>query len=79
MTTVASALTAARLIQGESISGNPLGLRIAATNVPNLVNLESGSWGAVIIDGLNLTRATLSNFDTLASLVAYASTSACTD
>ena len=80
MTTVASAFTAARFIQGESISGNPLGLRIAAMNVPNLVNLQSGSWGAVIIDGLNLTRSTtLANFDTLASLLAYASTSASDD
>ena len=80
MTTVASAFTAARFIQGESISGNPLGLRIAAMNVPNLVNPQSGGWGAVIVDGLNLTRSTtLANFDTLASLIAYASTSASGD
>jgi hypothetical protein len=46
-------------------------------NVPNLVNLQSGSWGSVIVDGLNITRSTtLSNFDTHASLVTYASTSA---
>ncbi len=38
LTTVASAFTAARFINGESISGNPLGLRIAAGNVPNLVD-----------------------------------------
>ena len=79
-TTVASAFTAARFIQGESISGNPLGLRIAAMNVPNFVNLQTGSWGSVIIDGLNLTRSTtLSNFNTLASLVTYAGTSASSD
>ena len=72
-TTVASAFTAARFIRGESISGNPLGLRIAAMNVPNLVNLQSGGWGSVIIDGLNLTRSTtLANFNTLASLITYA-------
>src|SRR5947209_1055653 len=57
-TTVASAFTAARFIQGESISGNKLGLRIAAMNVPNLANLETGSWGSVIVDGLNITRST---------------------
>jgi hypothetical protein len=34
LTTVASAFTAARFINGEAISGNPLGLRIAAGNVP---------------------------------------------
>ena len=49
-------------------------------NVPNLVNLQSGGWGSVIVDGLNLTRSTtLSNFNTLASLVTYASTSASDD
>jgi hypothetical protein len=80
LTTVASAFTAARFINGESISGNALGLRTAAMNVPNFVNLESGSWGSVIIDGLNMTRSTtLSNFNTLASLVTYASTSASSD
>ena len=49
-------------------------------NVPNLVNLQSGSWGSVIVDGLNITRSTtLANFNTLASLVTYASTSASDD
>jgi hypothetical protein len=73
-TTVASAFTAARFIQGESISGNQLGLRIAAGNVPNFVNLETGSWGKVIIDPYNSYKsATLAKFDTLASLVTYAS------
>jgi hypothetical protein len=42
LTTVASTFTAARFINGESISGNPLGLRIAAGNTPNLVDLETG-------------------------------------
>ena len=66
LTTVASAFTAARFIQGESISGNPLGLRIAAMNVPNFVNLQSGSWGSVIIDPLNSNRSTtLATFSTL--------------
>ena len=48
LTTVASAFTAARFIKGEAISGNPLGLRIAAGNVPNLVDLETGGWGKVM-------------------------------
>jgi hypothetical protein len=79
-TTVASAFTAARFIQGESISGNLPGLRIAAMNVPNLVNLQTGGWGSVIIDGLNLTRSTtLANFNTLACLITYACTSASDD
>src|SRR6516164_3223501 len=34
LTTVASTFTSARFIKGEAISGNPLGLRIAAGNAP---------------------------------------------
>jgi hypothetical protein len=79
-TTVASAFTAAQFIQGESISGNPLGLRIAAMNVPNFVNLETGSWGGVVIDPLNSDRSTtLATFDTLASLITAAATVASDD
>lgn len=50
LTTVASAFTAARFINGESISGNPLGLKIAAGNAPNLVDPETGGWGKVLLD-----------------------------
>jgi hypothetical protein len=79
-TTVASAFTAARFIQGESISGNPLGLRIAAMNVPNFVDLRTGSWGHTIVDGLNSWRSTtLATFDTLASLITNTATSASSD
>jgi len=74
LTTVASAFTAARFLKGESISGNPLGLRIAAGNVPNLVDLATGGWGKVLLDPLNSTQtATLATLNTLGSLVsAYA-------
>ena len=56
LTTVASAFTAARFINGEAISGHPLGLRIAAGNVANLVDLTTGGWGKVLLDPLNSTR-----------------------
>jgi hypothetical protein len=70
LTTVASAFTAARFINGEGISGNPLGLRIAAGNVPNLVNPTTGGWGNVLLDPINSTQtATLSTLDTLGSLI----------
>jgi hypothetical protein len=52
LTTVASAFTAARFINGEAISGNLLGLRIAAGNVPNLVDPETGEWGKVLIESV---------------------------
>ena len=58
LTTVASAFTAARFIDGEAISGNPLGLRIAAGNVPNLVDPVTGGWGKVLLDPLNSTQTT---------------------
>ena len=67
---MASAFTAARFIDGESISGNPLGLRIAAENVPNLVDPETGNWGKVLLDPLNSSMTTtMANLDTLGSLI----------
>jgi len=49
LTTVASTFTSARFIKGEAISGNPLGLRIAAGNAPNLVDPATGGWGKVLL------------------------------
>lgn len=70
MTTVASAFTAAQFIKGDSISGNPLGLRIAAGNAPNLVDPTTGGWGKVLLDPLNSTQTTtLASLNTLASLI----------
>jgi hypothetical protein len=70
LTTVASAFTNARFINGDGISGNPLGLRIAAGNVSNLVDPVTGGWGKVLLDPLNSTQtATLGNLDTLGSLI----------
>ncbi len=70
MTTVASAFTSARFINGESISGNPLGLRIAAGNAPNLVDPTTGKWGKVLLDPLNSTQTTtLAKLNTLGSLI----------
>jgi hypothetical protein len=70
LTTVASAFTSARFIKGEAISGNTLGLRIAAGNVANLVDPETGGWGKVVLDPLNSTQTTaLANLNTLGSLI----------
>lgn len=70
LTTVASAFTCAQFIDGESISGHPLGLRIAAGNAPNLVDPETGGWGRVLVDPLNSTQTTtLANLNTLGSLI----------
>jgi hypothetical protein len=74
LTTVASAFTCARFINGEAISGKPLGLHIAAGNTPNFVDPMTGGWGKVILDPLNSSRTTsLATLDTLGSLIsAYA-------
>jgi hypothetical protein len=70
LTTVASAFTAARFIKGETISGNRLGLLIAAGNTPNLVDPETGGWGKVIVNPGNSTwSTTLANLNTLGSLI----------
>ncbi len=53
------------------LSGTKLGLRIAAGNVPNLVDLETGGLGPVIQDPLNSSQtATLATVNTLANLLA---------
>jgi hypothetical protein len=80
LTTVASAFAAAQFIKGESISGDPLGLRIAAGNVPNMVDPATGQWGKVLLDPLNSTQTTtLANLDTLGSLVTAFATVATDD
>jgi hypothetical protein len=70
LTTVASAFTNARFINGDAISGNPLGLKIAAGNVPNLVDPVTGGWSQVLLDPLNSSMTTtMANLDTLGSLI----------
>ncbi len=71
LTTVASVWTNAQFLDGTAIKGNTLGLRIAAGNVPNFVNLETGGYGATIADALNSTETpTLANFGSLANVIA---------
>src|SRR5208337_4788836 len=71
LTTVASVWTAAQFLKGPALVGNPLGLKIAARNVPNLVDLRTGTWGPVIQNGMNSSQTTtLAIFDTLGDLLA---------
>jgi hypothetical protein len=53
MTTVASVWTHAQFLNGGAIKGHSLGLKIAAGNVPNFVDLQAGGWGTAIQDPLN--------------------------
>ncbi len=70
LTTVASVWTAAQFLNHDGLSGNALGLKIAAGNVPNLVDLRTGGLGPVIQDPLNSNRTpTLARFNTLAILL----------
>ncbi len=70
LTTVASAWTGAQFLNGTALSGNALGLRIAAGNVPNLVDLKTGRLGPVIQDPLNSSQTTtLAKFNTLGILL----------
>ena len=75
MTTVASVWTNAQFLDGTAIKGDALGLRIAAGNVPNFVDLATGSYGTVIADGLNSTQTpTMANFATLSNVLAGCAT-----
>src|SRR5262245_11005158 len=50
-TTVKLVWTAAQFLEGDVLSGQPLGLRIAAGNVPNFVDLaELAATGKVDVD-----------------------------
>lgn len=74
-TTVASVWTATQYLDGTVIKGRPLGLRIAAANVPNFVDLQTGDYGTAIQDALNSTQTpTMANFATLADLLAGCAT-----
>ncbi len=69
-TTIASVWTHAQFIDGMTIKGAPLQLGIAAGNVPNFVDLETGGWGSAIQDPLNSNQTpTMANFASLADLL----------
>ena len=71
MTTVASVWTANQFIDGTAIKGHALGLKIAAGNVPNFVDLQTGGYGTTIQDPLNSGQTpTMANFATLADVLA---------
>jgi len=75
-TTIASVWTHNQFIEGTAIRGNPLGLRIAAMNVPNFVDVASGGYGEMIQDGFNSSQTpTMANFATLANVMAGCVTS----
>ncbi len=76
LTTVASAFTSAQFIHGDAISGNKLGLKIAADNAPNLADPITGSWGAVLVDPINSTQSeSLARLNTLGALISTFATS----
>jgi hypothetical protein len=75
MTTVASVWTNAQFFDGAAIRGYALGLRIAAGNVPNFVDLATGGYGAAIQAPFNSTQTpTMANFATLSTLLAGCTT-----
>ena len=75
MTTVASVWTHTQFLNDDAIKGNALGLKIAAGNVPNFVDLQTGGWGSTIQDPLNSGQTpTMANFATLADLLSGCAT-----
>ena len=70
-TTIASVWTHNQFIDGTTIKGHPLGLEIAAANVPNFVDPQTGGWGTAIQDSLNSSQTpTMANFATWADVLA---------
>jgi hypothetical protein len=70
-TTIASVTTHAQFIVGTWIKGSPLALKIAAGNIPNFVDVETGGYGPTIMDALNGAQTpTMANFGTLSSVMA---------
>ena len=60
-----------QFFDGTALSSRSLGLRIAAGNVPNFVDLATGGYGVMIQDGFNSTQTpTMANFATLSSVLA---------
>ena len=75
MTTVASVWTNNQFLDGTAIKGPALSLRIAAGNVPNFVDLQTGGWGSAIQDPLNSGQTpTMANFATLADVLSGCAT-----
>lgn len=75
MTTVAAVWTNAQFLNGAALKGHPLGLKIAAGNVPSFVDLQTGGWGTTIQDPLNSGQTpTMANFATLADLLSGCAT-----
>ncbi len=69
-TTVASVWTNAQFLDGAALKGPALGVKIAAGNVPNFVDLATGGWGGIIQDPLNSSQTpTMANFATLADVL----------
>jgi streptogramin lyase len=70
LTTVASVWTNARFLKGTAIVGNGTGIYNAASNVGNLVNVETGGPGPVIENTVNGTRTgALASVNTLGNIV----------
>jgi hypothetical protein len=70
-TTVASVWTNSQFLNGTALQGHSLGLKIAAGNVLNFVDLQTGGWGGAIQDPLNGPQTpTMANFATLADVLA---------
>ena len=75
MTTVASVWTNAQFLDGTSIKGPALSLRIAAGNVPSFVDLATGGWGDAIQSPFNGGETpTMANFATLADALSGCAT-----
>lgn len=69
LTTVAGVWTTAQFLDGDALSGNPIGLRNAAGNAGNLVDPATGQAGPRVFDGVNIQTTTLARLHSLGTLL----------
>ena len=70
LTTIASVWTNSRFLSGSAIIGNGTGIYNAAGNVRNIVNIETGAPGGVIVNAVNGSPAgALASINTLGDII----------
>ncbi len=71
LTTIGSVWPNAQLLNDTQLKGSAVGLTVGAAQVPNLVDVSTGNYGSVLLNGANLSKSTtMARMNTLASLIA---------
>lgn len=69
LTTVASVWTSAPFFSGDELIGHPVGVRNAATNAGNLVDIERGRAASPVLSAVNVQTTTLAKLYSLGDIL----------